>query len=89
MAISIVEVLGFFSTSKIVDHPQIGRKKGVYYGLIIIFVVSLCIPMIGEDKILALFVAFGIIKFVVSMTFMVDLQVFRFSTHTQLRFTRR
>lgn len=71
VAISIIEVAGFYACSIIVDHPNIGRKKGVYLGIIIIFIVSCLIPVVGEQNILALFVAFAIIKFVVSATFMV------------------
>lgn len=47
VAISIIEVAGFYGSSIIVDHPLVGRKKGVYYGIIIIFVVSCLIPVVG------------------------------------------
>lgn len=43
----MIEVAGFFLSSKIMDHPKVGRKKGVYYGLAIVFVVSLLIILIG------------------------------------------
>lgn len=47
VAISMIEVTGFFGSSFIVDHPRVGRKKGVYYGITIVFVVSCLIPVVG------------------------------------------
>ena len=47
IAISMIEVAGFFLSSKIMDHPKVGRKKGVYYGLAIVFTVSLLIILMG------------------------------------------
>lgn len=46
--ISIVEVAAFYFSSKIMDHPQIGRKRSVYYGFIAIFIVTLLILVCGE-----------------------------------------
>jgi hypothetical protein len=47
IAISVIEIGAFFLSSKITDHPDIGRKKGVYYGLAIIFIVSVLIILVG------------------------------------------
>ena len=47
VAISIIEVAAFVLSSKIMDHPNIGRKKGVYYGLAIVFTVSFIIILMG------------------------------------------
>lgn len=45
--ISIVEVASFYLSSKIMDHPSIGRKKSVYYGFGIIFCVTMVIVVMG------------------------------------------
>lgn len=47
VVISIVEVAAFYLSSMIMDHPNIGRKKSVYYGFGSIFVVTGCIFLFG------------------------------------------
>lgn len=47
VAISVVELLSFYLSSTLMDHPQIGRKKGVYYGLTIILITTLAIILLG------------------------------------------
>ena len=71
VAVSVIEVGGFWGASMIMDHPQVGRKKGVYLGMGIVCIISVFIILMGEDNIMLLFIAFGIIKFVISATFMV------------------
>jgi Na+/melibiose symporter-like transporter len=61
----------FYLSSKIMDHPDIGRKKSVYYGFASIFFVTCLILLFGEENKIMLFLAFVVIKFVVSATFMV------------------
>lgn len=85
----MIEVAGFFLSSKIVDHPDIGRKKGVYYGLFIVFAVSLLIVIFDDSDIIFLFCTVAIIKFIISATFMVGYQLFRYCTPIRLRSTRR
>ena len=85
----MIEVAGFFLSSKLMDHPKIGRKKGVYYGLVIIFCVSVMIILVGEDNILFLFTAFGIIKFIVSATFMVPFLLCRYFFPTLQKYTKQ
>lgn len=72
VGVSAIEASGFFLASKIMDHPRIGRKKGVYYGLGITFAASLLLPFIGKNNAWALFAAFSTIKFFISVTFMVN-----------------
>lgn len=69
----MVEVAAFYMSSMVMDHPSIGRKKSVYYGFTIIFMVTCLILIFGEDNKTALFIIFAIIKFVISSTFMVFL----------------
>lgn len=45
--ISVVEVASFYLSSKIMDHPSIGRKKSVYYGFFVIFIVTFLIMIFG------------------------------------------
>jgi MFS transporter, putative metabolite:H+ symporter len=71
VAISLVEVGGFFAASSIMDSPKIGRKKGVYYGMTTVFLASLLILFFGEDNILILFITLAVVKFVISATFMI------------------
>ena len=71
MGVPVIEATGFFLASKIMDHPKLGRKKGAYYGLGITFIFSCLIPFIGKTNAWGLFVAFAVIKFVISVTFMV------------------
>jgi magnesium-transporting ATPase (P-type) len=47
VVISVVEVGAFYFSSKIMDHPNIGRKKSVYYGLGTIFFVTMLIMIFG------------------------------------------
>ena len=89
VAISLVEVISFFLSSKIMDHPKVGRKKGVYYGLFIVLFFSLMIIMVGEDNIMLLFAAFAIIKFIISMVFMVTPLLFRLFIPTLHKSTKR
>ena len=53
------------------DHPDIGRKKSVYYGFGIMLIVTCMILLFGEENKEILFLAFVVIKFIVSATFMV------------------
>jgi MFS family permease len=71
VVISIVEVASFYLSSKIMDHPKIGRKRSVYYGFAAIFFVTALILLCGEENKVILFTAFVVIKFVASATFMV------------------
>ena len=61
---------GFGLASFVVDHPSIGRKKGVYYGLFTVCLTSLAIILVG-DILFLLLVLMAIIKLVISATFMV------------------
>jgi MFS family permease len=88
VVISVVEVGAFFLSSKIMDHPKIGRKRSVYYGFAAIFAVTALIFLFGEENKAMLFVAFVVIKFVVSATFMVRPTPRRPSTPTLQRSTR-
>ena len=47
IAISLVEVAGFYLATSIMDHPSIGRKKGVFYGLFTVGLASLLIFLLG------------------------------------------
>ena len=47
IAIAIVEVGGFYVASFIMDHPEIGRKKGVYYGFFIVCLSAILILICG------------------------------------------
>jgi hypothetical protein len=47
VGISVVEVASFYLSSKIMDHPDIGRKKSVYYGFGIILSVTFLILVFG------------------------------------------
>lgn len=73
VVISIVEVAAFYLSSMIMDHPNIGRKRSVYYGFGAIFLVTACIFLFGEENKFMLFTAFVVIKFVASATFMVNI----------------
>lgn len=88
VVISIVEVASFFFSSKIMDHPLIGRKRSVYYGFAAIFIVTVLIIIAGEENTYLLFLAFVVIKFVVSSTFMVTNYLVRRSIHTLLKYMR-
>lgn len=76
--ISILEVVGFSTATCIMDHPLIGRKKGVSYGFLIVLLVSSLIILIGESNFVVLLVALAIIKFSISSTFLVLLYQFRY-----------
>jgi Na+/melibiose symporter-like transporter len=71
MAISSVEVAAFHLSSKVMDHPSIGRKRSVYFGFFIVLAATLLIFIFGEDNKIPLFLIFVIIKFVITSTFMV------------------
>lgn len=87
--ISIVEVAAFFFSSKIMDHPKIGRKRSVYYGFAAIFIVTVLILICGEENKFILFTAFVVIKFVASATFMVLVMLLRRSIHILPKYTKR
>ncbi len=70
------------------DHPLIGRKRSVYYGFAAIFIVTVLIIIAGEENTYLLFLAFVVIKFVVSSTFMVTNYLVRRSIHTLLKYMR-
>ena len=71
IVVSFFEIIGYSITSYVVDHPQIGRKKGVYYGLFIVCAMCIGILVIGEDNIVVLFILMSVIKFMISISFMV------------------
>lgn len=48
VVISMVEVAAFYFSSKIMDHPNMGRKKSVYYGFTTILIVTVLILIFGE-----------------------------------------
>jgi len=76
-------------SSMVMDHPRIGRKKSVYYGFSVVFVVTCLILIFGEDNKPALFIIFVIIKFVISSTFMVFSMLFRLCTLILQKYTRQ
>jgi hypothetical protein len=47
MAISSVEVAAFHLSSKVMDHPSIGRKRSVYFGFFIVLAATLLIFIFG------------------------------------------
>ena len=73
----MVEVAAFYLSSKIMDHPKMGRKRSVYYGFFIISIVTGLIFIFGEENKFMLFTVFIIIKFVISATFMVNIHLSR------------
>jgi hypothetical protein len=85
MAITVIEVLSFKFSSNIMDSPNFGRKKSVYYGSFAIAAVSVVIILSGEQNQILLFLCFMIIKFIVSATFMVIMLQFRFCILIQLK----
>lgn len=89
VVISIVEVAAFYLSSKIMDHPKIGRKRSVYYGFFTISIVTGLIFVFGEENKFMLFAVFIIIKFVISTTFMVTTHLSRPFSLTLQKFTKQ
>ena len=71
IAISCIEVAGFYLSTVVMDHPRVGRKKAVYYGFVGVFVGACAILGFGEENVVVLFGMLSVIKFVITATFMV------------------
>ena len=71
ICVSVFEVAGFGLASHAVDHPSIGRKKGVYYGLFIVCITCALIIIVGEHNIVVLFILMAVIRFMITATFMI------------------
>jgi hypothetical protein len=53
------------------DHPDIGRKKSIYWGYGITALCSLLLMIVGEDQTYMLLAMFFIIKIFITIVFMV------------------
>lgn len=47
IVISTVEVFAFYGAKIVMDHPEYGRKRSVYLGYSVMFVLSLGITVVG------------------------------------------
>jgi len=69
--ISVVEMLCFYFSKTIMDHPDMGRKKSTYIGFGFVAIFSVFLIMIQENQTYLLLGMFLLIKIFITMTFMV------------------
>ena len=50
IVISAVETFAFYGAKIVMDHPEYGRKRSVYLGYSIMFILSLAITVFGESN---------------------------------------
>lgn len=50
IVISAVEVFAFYSAKIVMDHPEYGRKRSLYLGYGLMFILSLALTVFGESN---------------------------------------
>jgi MFS family permease len=55
----------------LMDHPRIGRKKSVYYGVLSSFILFIFVILMGSSYPLLLLLVFLLVKFGISLMFLV------------------
>lgn len=88
IVISAVETFAFYGAKIVMDHPEYGRKRSVYLGYSIMFVLSLMITVAGESNKAFLLVVFIGLKIFATGCFMVPASLSRFFILTPPRSTR-
>ena len=53
------------------NHPNIGRKRGTFYGLIIMFVCAVLSTILGSFSKLTVFILMAVVKAANTVTFAV------------------
>lgn len=71
IVISSVEVVSFYSAKLVMDHPDFGRKRSVYLGYGVMFILSSSLIIFGESNMLFLMVVFVGLKIFSTSCFMV------------------
>lgn len=70
IVISLVEMLCFYFSRAVMDHPALGRKKSTYIGFAVVGVCSAILMMLQEDQMYLLLAMFFIMKIFITTTFM-------------------
>lgn len=73
IVMSLFEMLCFFFTKKLIDHPSFGRKRSTYLGFLILGLCSVFLIFFEQFSTLVLLGAFLIMKIFITITFMVFL----------------
>ncbi len=77
IAVTMVEIVCFYLSKRLMDHPNFGRKKTIYIGFFVIALCSLFLVIFGQDNILVLMIAFLVMKIFITVTIMVLLCLFK------------
>lgn len=73
--ISLVETVSFMISKILMDHPLYGRKRSIYLGFSIIFILSILILIFGENNRMVLITVFVGLKIFATICFMVKCQI--------------
>lgn len=71
IVLSVVEMLCFYFSRTVMDHPDIGRKKSTYIGFAIVAASCIFLILISEEHSYILLFFFLVIKIFITTTFMV------------------
>ena len=82
MALSVLELIFNYLSPYIMNHPSIGRKSGMFWTLVIIFVFSVLSMILGANNLIGTFVCLAVIKASITVTFAVSPFLLRSSTST-------
>jgi hypothetical protein len=70
IVISVVEMLCFYFSRAVMDHPDLGRKKSTYIGFGVAGLCSAVLILLDEDQTYLMLSMFFIIKIFITTTFM-------------------
>ena len=86
--LSIIEIAFYIITPYIMNHPQIGRKMGLFYGQFIVFVCSVLIIAFGTANVISIFLFMACIKASNSISFLVNPSLYRLFISIQLNYIK-